>query len=260
MKKIFLAILLGFTFITLTAFNTNEEDLGTVNIETPLYGGTIRSIAVTDTHIFYAGHTTQTVKGYNLETGLVDIETPSYGSTIEHIVVTDTHIFYAGTQTVMGYNLETELVDIETPSYGSTIYSIVVTDTHIFYGGATTQTVRGYNLETELVDIETPDYGALIWSIAVTDTHIFYAGHTTQTVRGYFYSMPSPPPTPSIPESVEPLANFLPLALGLVVLTGVASYASSKNNVSMRERVVESAIAIIIGIVLIGVIMGMFFA
>ena len=62
------------------------------------------SIVVTDTHVWYAGSTTNTVIAWNIETGVVDYETPNYGGTIRTITLTDSHVWYAGdsTQTVRG--------------------------------------------------------------------------------------------------------------------------------------------------------------
>ena len=90
--------------------------------ETPSYGQTINSIYVTDTHVWYAGVTTQTVRGWNILTETVEYETPNYGGAIISIYVTDTHVWYAGgtTQTVKGWNISTETVEYETPSYSIT--------------------------------------------------------------------------------------------------------------------------------------------
>ena len=285
--------------MTISIFNSTllstfpEESNLLTYIETPSYGGTIRSIAVTDTHIFYAGPTTQRVRGYNLETEEVDIETPSYGGCIFSIAVTDTHIFYGGliTQTVRGYNLETGLVDIWTPSYGGDIRDIAVTDTHIFYGGWTTQTVRGYNLETGIVDIETPSYGGTIWSIAVTDTHIFYGGETTHRVIGHNLTTEEvdiEPPSyggnisaiavtdthifyggettqtvrgyyyaePPLPPEIPTLAYFIPVLLIIITLAIISSYAFARTRVEglSQQVMIEVAIAVILAVAFLPVL------
>ena len=220
MKKILIAVLLSFTFITLTAFNTNQ------NIIFPAEG-TITSVYTTDTHVYFSAQLSNdkwVVYGYNLSNGELDYETPSYNNSIIDIQATDTHIYFVesgrmfvrtynketqstgnvwqnynndvtvvavndthvfyGGPTLWGYNINDGTVDINIPSYFSTIRAVYITDTHVFYGGAGSKNVRGYNLETGTVDIQTPNYSGNIRDIVVTDTHIFYGGDT-QTVRGY---------------------------------------------------------------------------
>ena len=117
--------------------------------ETAAYGGTIRAIHVTDTHVWYAGATTQTVKGWNIATQTVEYETPDYGGTIRAIHVTDTHVWYGGstTQTVKGWNIATETVEYETPNYNGSIESIFVTSDYVWYAGSQ-ETVVGQPFST----------------------------------------------------------------------------------------------------------------
>ena len=179
---------------------TEDNPEHTVVWTSDSYGGTIYGIWVEGDYVWAGGHTTQTIRQYEIgESGLV-WESANYNGVIRDIWIdTSLNRAYAGgsdAEVVRGYDLAqedpAETLDWESADHEATIWALYMDGDYIFAGGGTPGIIKQYDTTedtpAETLVWESEAYGGIINSIFVDGDYVFAGGGTTATVRQYDYT------------------------------------------------------------------------